>query len=63
MFPSTISSYVLLITKALEEEGFDSEALFRELDMEPAGLRAPPVRYSFASVQRLWTTTGLRHRL
>ncbi len=54
MFPSTISSYVLLIAKAVEEDGHDSEALFRSLDMDPAGLSDPHVRYSFASVQRLW---------
>jgi len=54
MFSSTISSYVLLISKALEEEGFDSEALFKKLDMDSTGLRDPHVRYSFVSVQRLW---------
>ncbi len=54
MLPSTISSYVLLITKALEEEGHDSEALFLSLNMDPAGLSDPHVRYSFASVQQLW---------
>ncbi len=54
MFPSTISSYVLLIAKAVEEDGYDSEVLFRSLDMDPAGLSDPNVRYSFASVKRLW---------
>ena len=54
MFPSTISSYVLLIAKAVEEDGHDSEALFHSLDMDPAGLSDPHVRYSFASVTRLW---------
>ncbi len=54
MFPSTISSYVLLIAKAVEEEGYDSEELFRSLDMDPAGLSDPNMRYSFDSVQNLW---------
>lgn len=54
MFPSTISSYVLLIAKALEEDGHDSEALFRQLGMDPAGLSDPHVRYPVTSVQKLW---------
>ena len=54
MFPSTISSYVLLIAKALEEEGHDSRALFHELELDPACLTDPNARYSYASVTRLW---------
>jgi len=46
MFPTTISSWALLIAKALEAEGHNAQAAFENVDMDPAKLRDPNARYS-----------------
>ena len=59
---SALSSWVLLIAKALDSYGLDSKALFEQAGMNHAKLRDPVARFSYLSVRRLWEisaeTTG-----
>jgi AraC-like DNA-binding protein len=62
MGASTISSWALLVAKALKAEGQDSDALFRRAGLDPAKLQDPDARYSAEGMIRLWRlaarTTG-----
>lgn len=59
---TALSSWVLLIAKALDSYALDSKALFQQAGMDHARLRDPVARYSYPSVRRLWElaaeTTG-----
>jgi len=58
MHPSThfsaLSSWVLLIAKAIDSYGFDSRELFAKAGLDYNKLRGPVARFSFPAVARLW---------
>ena len=54
MLPSTLSSVVLLITKALDAEGVDSKQVLIRAGLNPAQLNDPNARYSYPAVTSLW---------
>ena len=58
MHPSThysaLSSWVLLIAKAIDAYGFDSRELFEKVGLDYKKLRDPVARFSFPAVVRLW---------
>lgn len=58
MHPSThfsaLSSWVLLIAKAINSYGFDSRELFAKAGLDYSKLRDPVARFSFPAVARLW---------
>lgn len=54
MYPTTLSSLALLVSKALQAQGVDSEALFREAGLDPQALKKPDARYPAEGMQRLW---------
>jgi AraC-like DNA-binding protein len=51
---SSISSWALLVAKALEAEGQDSRALFERADLDPDKLSDPDARYPVEGMCRLW---------
>jgi AraC-like DNA-binding protein len=51
---SALSSWVLLIAKAIDSYGFDSRELFTKVGLDHRKLRDPVARFSFPSVSRLW---------
>jgi AraC-like DNA-binding protein len=51
---STISSWALLIAKALEADGHDSKSLFRSAGLDPAKLNDPDARFAVEGMGRLW---------
>ena len=57
-----ISSWVLLIARALDARGYDSKILFRQAGLDHARLSVAGARFAYAGVRRLWElaaeTTG-----
>jgi AraC-like DNA-binding protein len=51
---STISSWALLIAKALDAAGHDSHSAFDYAGVDYGKLSDPDARYSYESMQRLW---------
>lgn len=51
---TTLSSWVLLIAKAIDFYGHDSRELFEQVGMEHTRLRDPQARFPATSVERLW---------
>ncbi len=51
---STISSWALMIARALEAQGVDSERLFRAAGLDPAKLHEPGARYPTRGLDALW---------
>ena len=51
---SSLSSWVLLLAKAIDSYGLDSRQLFAEAGMDHARLRDPLARFSTVSLPRLW---------
>jgi AraC-like DNA-binding protein len=51
---STISSWALLVAKALEADGHDSKAVFHSAGLAPARLTDPDARYPVEGMCRLW---------
>ena len=54
MLPSTLSSVVLLITKALDAEGVDSKQVLIRAGLNPTHLYDSNARYSYPAVTHLW---------
>ncbi|HET7361958.1 MAG TPA: AraC family transcriptional regulator [Burkholderiales bacterium] len=54
MGPSTLSSWALLIARALAARGIDAQSVFRRAGVAPDKLQDPNARYPLAGVQRLW---------
>ena len=54
MPPTTISSWALLIAKALDAYGCRSNELFEQAGLDPRALRDPNARYPIRSMKRLW---------
>lgn len=51
---SSISSWALLVAKALDAAGQDSQAVFRSAGLDPARLLNPDARYPTEGMCRLW---------
>ncbi len=51
---SALSSWVLLIAKAIDSYGLDSADLFAKCRLDHTRLRDPGARFSYAGVTRLW---------
>jgi AraC-like DNA-binding protein len=51
---SALSSWVLLIARAIDSYGFDSADLFTRSGLDHSRLRDPGARFSYAGVTRLW---------
>ncbi len=51
---SALSSWVLLIAKAIDSYGCDSEQIFAKAGLDYSRLRDPVARFSFSAVRRLW---------
>jgi len=51
---SAISSWVLLIARAIDSYGCDSGELFARVGLDHSRLRDPGARFSYAAVTRLW---------
>lgn len=51
---TTISSWALLIAKALEKRGLDSRVIFRQAGLDPSRLYDSNARYPVEGMQRLW---------
>ncbi len=54
MFPSTISSWALVIWRALESYGCDSRGVFERAGLDARKLRDPNARYPFTAMTQLW---------
>ena len=54
MVTSTLTSWALMISRALSAHAIDSAALFRRAGLDPDRLRDPNARYPQAGMQRLW---------
>lgn len=51
---TTISSWALLIAKALDDRGYSSEMLFRQVGLDPKMLYDPNARYPTDLLQKVW---------
>lgn len=51
---TTLSSWVLLLAKAIDSYGHDSAEVFAEIGLDHARLREPLARFPAQSVERLW---------
>lgn len=51
---TTISSWVLLIVKALQSYGIDGQKLLRDVGLDPEDLSDPNARYPYEAVSKLW---------
>jgi AraC-like DNA-binding protein len=56
MLPTTISSWALVIWRALAAQGVDADALFRRAGLDPATLKDSNARYPVSAMTRLWHT-------
>ncbi|WP_455211617.1 AraC family transcriptional regulator [Kaarinaea lacus] len=56
MNATTISSWALLIVKALEHQGYSCDSVFTTLGMDPKKLKDNNARYSTQQMQQLWRT-------
>jgi len=54
MLPTTISSWALIIAKALEAEGHNAKLAFEHVGLDPDKLRDPNARYSYYKITDLW---------
>jgi AraC-like DNA-binding protein len=54
MHPTTITSWALLVAKALQDRGIDSGEVFREIGLDPAALKHAGARYPAIKMTRLW---------
>lgn len=54
MYPSSLSSWTLLIAKGLESLGLDADEVFRQAGLNPEKLRIPGARFNQAAVIKLW---------
>lgn len=51
---STISSWALLVARALDGQGQDSNRIFREVGLDPGKLANPDARFPYEGMTRLW---------
>ncbi|MFQ5935518.1 MAG: AraC family transcriptional regulator [Acidiferrobacterales bacterium] len=62
MQPTTISSWALLIWKAIESYGRDPRPLFEQAAVDPNKLRDPNARYPISALTRLWNLAARETR-
>ncbi len=55
---SALSSWVLLIAKAIDSYGLDSRELFKKVGLDYSKLHDPLARFSFQAVTRLWALSA-----
>ena len=58
MGPSTLASWVLLISRTLRRYGLDADAIFRDVHISTRQLSEPTSRYPLAAVHRLWAVAS-----
>jgi AraC-like DNA-binding protein len=51
---STISSWALLVARALEADGHESQSIFHSAGLDPAKLKDPDARFPIDGMTRLW---------
>jgi AraC-like DNA-binding protein len=51
---TALSSWILLIARAIDSYGFDSAELFARAGLDHSRLRDPGARFSYAAITRLW---------
>lgn len=54
MFPTTITSWALLIARAIDDSDLNSHEIFKQAGLDPEKLSDPNARYSYENMQRLW---------
>ena len=54
MYQTTLSSWALLLSKAIEFHGVDSSAVFKRSGLDPAMLSDPNARYASGKMKKLW---------
>ncbi len=54
MYPSTISTWAVVIAKAAEAEGINTRELFKRADADLAKLNDPNGRYPYSTMVKLW---------
>ena len=54
MYQTTISSWALLVSKAIEHQGLDSGVVFKQAGLDPLKLSNPNARYSSRGMKKLW---------
>lgn len=52
--PSTLSSFALMVAKAIEAAGHDFRPIFRRAGMDPAELEDANARYPVGAMMRMW---------
>ncbi|MFV2060407.1 MAG: AraC family transcriptional regulator [Gammaproteobacteria bacterium] len=55
MYPSTLSTWAIVIAKAADEAGIDSKNLFERAGADPKLLDDPNARYSYDIMAKLWS--------
>ena len=54
MYPTTISSWALLVAKAIDSSGHNSREIFQQAGLDPDKLRDANARYPYEGMTRLW---------
>ncbi len=54
MYGTTLTSWPLMVVKALEEKGIDARALLRQTGLDPALLDDPNARYHYRRINRFY---------
>ena len=54
MYPTTISSWALLIARTLDHHGINSYQLFKQAGLDPEKLNDANARYSYENMKALW---------
>lgn len=54
MYPTTISSWALLIARAIDHSGLNSREIFKQAGLDPDKLNDPNARYSYENMKHLW---------
>lgn len=55
MYLTTISSWALLIARAIDEAGYNSNDVFKQAGLNPDKLKDPNARYTYEGMTRLWS--------
>ncbi len=55
MYQTTLSSWALMLAKAIEQKGIDRDSLFAQAGLDPQKLNDPNHRYSSVGMKKLWS--------
>ena len=58
MYQTTLSSWALLLAKAIDHQGIDSGAVFRKAGLDPSKLSDPNYRYASVGMKKLWAVAA-----